>query len=80
MKGIAKTREILLAYKKGGMKSVSEYLFDPELEFREETWSFKAKYLLEHNCWRSLKAEIDLILYKFDLNGKEAEEPNGEDS
>lgn len=79
MKRIAKTKEILLAYNKGGMKLVHEYLFNPELEFKEETWAFKAKDLLEHNCWRSLEAEINLILYKNNFNDKKSEEP-GEDS
>lgn len=80
MKGIAKTRGVLLAYNKGGMNSVAKYLSDPELEFKEDTWVFKAKKLLENKCWKSLELEIDLILYKFDLNGKETEEPDGEDS
>jgi hypothetical protein len=79
MKKIAKTKEVLIAYNKGGMKAVHDYLFNPELEFKKETWAFKAKNLLEHNCWRSLEAEISLILYKNDLNGKKTEEP-GEDS
>jgi hypothetical protein len=76
---IAKTRDILLAYSKGGIKAVDKYLSDPELEFKEETWAFKAKNLLEHNCWRSLEAEITLILYKNDLNDSETKEPR-EDS
>jgi len=78
---IPKTREVLSAYMKGGMKAVDKYLFNPELEFQENTWVFKAKYLLEHNCWRSLEQEINLILYKFTLNdGEIEEEPGGEDS
>ncbi|MCU0680363.1 MAG: hypothetical protein MUF50_03635 [Planctomycetes bacterium] len=80
MKKIAKTKGVLLAYNKGGIKAVHDYLFNPELEFKKETWAFKAKNLLEHNCWRSLEAEINLILYKNDFNGKETEELGGENS
>jgi len=81
MKEIAKTKKVLSSYLRGGMKSVARYLSDPELEFKESTWAFKAKNLLEQNCWRSLEAEINLILYKNNFNGKETtEEPGGENS
>ena len=78
---IAKTREVLSAYIKGGMKSVVKYLSNPELEFQKETWVFKAKNLLENKCSLSLEQEINLILYKFILSdGEIKEEPIGEDS
>lgn len=81
MKEIAKTRGVLSAYVKGGMKSVAKYLSNPKLEFQKGTWVFKAKYLLENKCSLSLEQEINLILYKFALNdGELKEEPKGEDS
>lgn len=77
----AKTRDLLIAYKKGGIKAVDKYVSDPDLEFKEGTWVFKAKELLEHNCWRSLEEEIKLVIYKFNLDdGKIKEEPKREDS
>lgn len=81
MKEIAKTRGVLSAYTKGGMKSVAKYLSNSELEFQEGTWVFKAKNLLENKCCLSLEQEINLILYKFNLSDVEIkEEPRGEDS
>jgi len=77
----AKTRDLLIAYKKGGMRAVIQYVSNEELEFKEGTWVAKAKNLIEHNCWRSLEEEINLIIYKFSLNDdKIKEEPGGEDS
>ena len=80
MKEVAKTKKILSLYIKGGMRSVAKYLSNPELEFKEGTWVLKAKNLLDANCWRSLEQEINLIIYKFNLNDSETEEPVGEDS
>lgn len=79
MKGIAKTREVLLAYVKGGMFSCIKYLSNQDLEFQEGTWVFRAKNLMEANCWRSLEAEINSILYKNNLTN-DTKEPGGEDS
>jgi hypothetical protein len=79
MKEIAKTKKLLSLYLKGGMRLVAEYLSDSDLEFKEETWVFKAKKLLDSKCLKSLEQEIILILYKNDLNGRETEKP-GEDS
>jgi hypothetical protein len=80
MREIAKTRMVLSAYVKGGMKSVAKYLSNSELEFQEGTWVFKAKNLLENKCPLSLEQEINLMLYKFILDDKIKEEPRGEDS
>lgn len=77
----AKTRDLLSAYMKGGMAAVTKYVSNQDLEFKEGTWVNKAKNLIEHNCWRSLEEEINLIIYKFTLNdGEIEEEPGGEDS
>ncbi len=79
MKEIAKTKNLLSLYLKGGMKLVVEYLSNPDLEFKEETWVFKAKKLLDSKCPKSLEQEIILILYKNNLNGRETEK-SGKDS
>ena len=67
MKSIAKTRDILAAYKKAKMPGVIQYLLREDLEFTEGTWAIKAKELVNKNSWDSLEAEINLILYKFEL-------------
>jgi hypothetical protein len=79
MKEISKTKKVLSAYLNGGMKSVAEYLSNSNLYFDEETWVYKAKKLLDSKCDKSLEQEIMLILYKFNLNDREIEEP-GKDS
>jgi hypothetical protein len=79
MKEIARTKKVLSSYSKGGMKLVIEYLSNPDLEFKEETWVYKVKKLLDAKCIKSLEQEIMLVLYKFKLDDREVEEP-GKDS
>ena len=64
---LAKTRDVLAAYRKGKMQAVAEYLFQEELEFKEGTWVNKAKKLLEEGSRLSLEEEINMILYKGNL-------------
>jgi hypothetical protein len=77
VKKIAKTKEILSSYRKGGINSVVKYISDPDIEFKEDTWAFKVKKLLDSNYIKSLEQEIILILYKFDLNERDE---RGEDT
>lgn len=79
MKEIAKTKKVLESYSKGGMKLVIEYLSTPDLEFKEGTWVYKINNLMKSKLLISLEAEINSILYKFNLNDNKAEQQRGED-
>ena len=71
MKKLAKIKDVLNIYKSKGITGVSEYLLDEELDIREETWIHKAKSLLDSKNFKSLEAEITLILFNFKLSENE---------
>jgi hypothetical protein len=64
---IAKTRDVIKAYRIAKMPGVLQYLLREDLEFEENTWVAKAKELAVKNQLLSLEEEINLIIYKFKL-------------
>jgi hypothetical protein len=80
MRKVGKVQEVLFLYQTGGMKAVSWYLLDTDLDIKEGTWISKAKKLLESKNLESLEAELQLMLYNFNLGKNERDGSGRKDS
>jgi hypothetical protein len=80
MKKLGRVQDLLFLYQTGGMKAVSWYLLDEDLDIKEDTWVYKAKKLLESKNLESLEAEIQLMLYNFKLGKNERSGSGRKDS
>lgn len=69
-----RVKDILIAYKFGGIAKVAGYLTDPDLKIEEGTWTFKMKTLLESKKIGSMEAEIASLLFIFNLTNENGTE------
>jgi len=61
----AKVKELLKEYSSGGLNSVKSYLTQDDILIEEFSWCEKIKMLLYKKLDKSVKEELDLVIYKF---------------